>query len=166
MKIKLCRYGNYCNKKLLLGTAVYCAIILLLFRDIIAAITGICIFLAFAPLTYPKSFIMDYEMIKYTRIHHLNNRFGRGGIIVKVKYEVSHISKIELLQNPMEKLLGLGHLRFVGYTYHEAKKHMDRIEPTVVHCLYGVVMKKHRSVIEEFIKSVNTDGEKNYSSEY
>ena len=86
---------------------------------------------------------MDYEMIKYTRIHRLNNRFGRGSILVKVKYEVSHISRIELLQNPMEKLLGLGHLRFVGYTYHEAKKHMDRIEPVVVHCLYGVVMKKH-----------------------
>jgi len=43
---------------------------------------------------------------------------------------------------------------------------MDRIEPVVVHCLYGVVMKKHRSVIEDFIKSVNADGEKNYSSEY
>ena len=105
-------------------------------------------------------------MIKYTRIHILNKTFGCGSIEVKVKYEVSHISKIELLQNPMEKLLGLGHLRFVGHTYHEAKKHMDRIEPTVVHCFYGVVMKKHKAVIEDFIKRVNAEREKNYISEY
>lgn len=107
-----------------------------------------------APLEYPKEFTADYEMIKFTAPYYLKNKYGRGGRNIKVKYEITHITEIELKSNRFEKLFGLAHLEFVGYTYHDAGRYTDRVEPKGRHVLYGISIKKHKRGIDAFISSL------------
>ncbi len=161
MKIRLIRYGNLFDPRFWRITrfALPLIVVLFLVKEPIYAFSisfFVLVGILLAPFEYPKSFTADYEKITFIAPYYLKNKYGRGGRNIKVRYEITHITEIELSSNRFERLFGLAHLEFTGYTTYDAGKYTDRIEPKYRHSIYGISLKKHKDAIDDFIKSVKT----------
>ena len=168
MKIRLFRYGNFLNPDFWKMSWIVILFVVMFFiigksyESIAILIIALICFLVSPLRSYPKEFTADYEKITYVCPYYLKNRYGRGGRTINVRYEVTHITEIELKSNSFEKLFGLAHLSFTGYTTFDAGQYADRIKPKYRHFIYGIVLKKHRRTIDDFIKSVKNSASNDF----
>ena len=118
---------------------------------VLAAIIVLLIYLIVSPLNFPKYIELDNCKIKYVTPITFPTPGGSGFKCVKTHYTVTNITKIELQQNVVERVLGIAHLTFSGNNQIYAKKHISHLPDIKTHCVYGIVLKKHQSTIESFI---------------
>lgn len=74
----------------------------------------------------------DYVHIKPRSAH------SKGFHFQKVHFTVSNPYNIVYRQNPIEKLLNIGHISFSGNTRFTANKHLEEIEAPKVFRIYGI----------------------------
>lgn len=91
---------------------------------------------------YPKEFLIKKNWIEYRRLVTISyyELFRRArGIPVKATYTIWLVKKIELCQSPLEKKLGVGHIRVYGNTEVQVKRDLgDYVKVPEPHVLYGI----------------------------
>lgn len=96
----------------------------------------ILILIAYCPskITFSKKLIEfdDYAHIKPRASH------SKGFHFQKVHYTVSNPYNIVCHQNPIEKLLNIGHISFSGNTRFTASKRLEEIDAPKVFRIYGI----------------------------
>jgi hypothetical protein len=85
----------------------------------------------------------DYVHIKTRSAH------SKGFHFQKVHYTVSNLYGVEYHQNPIEKLLNIGHISFRGNARFTADKNPEKIEAPTVFRIYGIP--KFSSFKENFL---------------
>lgn len=172
MTVKLKRVFNLFSKSFLYYTILPFALCL-----VIGKISGIDFLSGFLSsffvacglvlwLFYPKEFLIKKNWIEYRRLVTISyyELFRRArGIPVKATYTIWLVKKIELCQSPLEKKLGVGHIRVYGNTEVQAKRDLgDYVKVPEPHVLYGIphfdaFREKIRECMDERVEIVSAE---------
>ncbi len=162
MKLKLFRLANIFNPSFIRSFVVLFLVIILgiicsKFRiDFVfgGAFVLLIYSIIFPIMNYPKYIELNGNNINYVSPETLPIKKGKGFMNVNVKYQVTDITEFSLKQNKIERLLGLAHVIFIGKTNLDAGKHTDRFQSKDIHCVYGIIKKKHINELSIFAKEL------------
>ena len=104
----------------------------------------------------PKRLLVERNSIQYQKWVGVSagGAFWRvRGVPVKATYTIWLVKKIELCQSPLEKKLGVGHIRVYGNTEVQAKRWGDYVKVPEPHVLYGIPhFDEFREQIKDYIQ--------------